>query len=416
MTSGELVDYYRILEIAEDAEQNEIVHALKIQQRSWRKRQNSPTLATRQDAERRMADLADAEKILLDPAARRDFDSRRRSRPPTPTILVDESIDWGERANHSFAQGDMESANHAAQNALTQASSAYAKDHLWNIRAQSALSIGDWREAEFSFIETLRLKPNHPEYHFDYGCALELREQYADAMREFREASTLEPSNPRYGAAIADVHIAIDEVAMALTIMEDIVREHPDDESFQRGLALALLLSSKEKMTTCRVNGEELVYITSIPQADYIKSALTRAMRLKFEEADLRAAIQRELARAESATDLVWYRPKFGVSWEDMFRFKLITVDGKQRQIFYNPIDTGLGWGVIAMVGLGLLSIYGVGVAVLIPAAYIFYKRYKIPAWKADARKVNFFIVSDREHDPEFTYRLGVAHFTKIAM
>ena len=171
-------------------------------------------------------------------------------------------------------------------------------------------------------------------------------------------------------------------------------------------------------MTTCEIKGEDLVYITSIRQIDYITASLTRAMALKFDDDELRGRLKRNLAHASSSTDPVWCLPYFTANSDWFGRRTFITVDGRRSRLSYNPIDVGIVWTVIALVGIGLLSIYGIGAAVLLPAAFVFYKRYRVPDWKATARRINgrIFIAhtSDHARNPDLRYRLGPGHYTKV--
>lgn len=79
-------DYYDILGVARNAPYAEIDRALRDQLRRWQQRTASADLARRQEAERRLRQLAQARATLLDAAARRRYDRALvAAGPPEPS-------------------------------------------------------------------------------------------------------------------------------------------------------------------------------------------------------------------------------------------------------------------------------------------------------------------------------------------
>lgn len=70
-------DLYEVLEVSPAASAEEISAALTAQRRIWMHRQTAPTIERRQQAELRLAALAEAERVLLEPARRAAYDSGR---------------------------------------------------------------------------------------------------------------------------------------------------------------------------------------------------------------------------------------------------------------------------------------------------------------------------------------------------
>lgn len=68
------ISLYEVLEVAPTASEDEIREAITAARRKWQTRSNHPNLSQRQVAEQRIAAIAEAERILLAPAARALYD------------------------------------------------------------------------------------------------------------------------------------------------------------------------------------------------------------------------------------------------------------------------------------------------------------------------------------------------------
>ena len=83
-------DLYEVLEVSPSAPAEVISAALAAQRRIWMHRQTAPTIERRQEAELRLAALAEAERVLLDPGRRATYDAGRAggavpATPPAPS-------------------------------------------------------------------------------------------------------------------------------------------------------------------------------------------------------------------------------------------------------------------------------------------------------------------------------------------
>ena len=74
-------NYYRELNIAPTATEEEIKKAILRERRLWSNRTNAPDLERKQEAERKVALLANAEQVLLDPARKQQYDHALRTAP-----------------------------------------------------------------------------------------------------------------------------------------------------------------------------------------------------------------------------------------------------------------------------------------------------------------------------------------------
>jgi hypothetical protein len=81
---------YKLIDVPATATEDTIKQALTQKQRFWSKRaSNAPSLPARQEAERKMGELGEARRVLLDPQARAAYDASLGGggvgRPPGPS-------------------------------------------------------------------------------------------------------------------------------------------------------------------------------------------------------------------------------------------------------------------------------------------------------------------------------------------
>jgi tetratricopeptide (TPR) repeat protein len=192
-----LVNYYELLEISSQATPEQIKEAIKRQRRTWIKRQQAPSIERQREAEDRVRNIDAAETTLLDPASRATFDQRLAAYVP-PAVPAqqpsEEGTSWLIRAQEFLARGDAKSAAYAAR----QATDHQASHHeAWAVRGQADFLTGRVDDAIFEFTEAIRIKPNDDEYHFDLGSVYESKGDDQQAMRLYKEASSLAPQKPQ---------------------------------------------------------------------------------------------------------------------------------------------------------------------------------------------------------------------------
>jgi len=357
MATTTYVDFYDILEIPETASEDEIRKALRQQRQVWVKKQTTSDLGKRQRAEIRVAQLDEAERTLLDSTKRGQFNQARKTARPESMPSEDAGADWLSKARHFLEAGQMASANYASREAISNQGSSH---EAWSVRAQSSFSMGNWRDAEYEYLETIRLKPDEAEYHFDLGCAYEGAGDQKNALGKFEDALKIEPLNPMYKTAIASVYLTNGISGRARPIMEEVVRDHPGVEAFQYYLAWAIADSCDDYCTTLQ---DGSFVLTSVEQISKIRTEMTRAKSLTFQDAEMRGHIDRRLSSAMEAEKTVWKHPSF-----------------------YSI--TGRVWLGVFIVGALLIAAKGLGVLVLGIAIFGYFKLYNMPAWKRNAKEL----------------------------
>ncbi|MCA0308553.1 MAG: tetratricopeptide repeat protein [Actinobacteria bacterium] len=308
------VDFYDILNLPQTADAARIRDGIRVQRRLWNKRAGQADPTGKQLAERRIRELAEAERVLLDQGRRQQYDasfSSERSRAQAEQSSAGTSAgatNWLQRARDFIEAGNAHSANYAAREAIA----VNGADHeAWSIRANSSFMLGDYRDAGFEFREAIRLQPQNATYHFDYGDALCANGEFSAALGEYESALRLDPGELVYKTAIANLYLLTSRPGEALNLMEDVVRQAPDNPFFSYYLAAALhdvTLSKWSKLT----NGSFL--ITSESQIAVTRDLSNRALALKFDDDKLRASIRENLDFANQAAEVIW-RHSSNVLW-----------------------------------------------------------------------------------------------------
>lgn len=303
--AADFVNYYEILEIAQTADDAAIDEAIKTQIRTWAKRQSHPDQERRHQAEVRMKQITEAERILTDPARRQTYDQQLANYRPstTPASMEGVSSDWLERAREFLARDDAASASYAARQATEQQGN---NDEAWAIRAQSSFLMGRQQDAVFEFSEALRIRPDEPSYHFDLGSVYESDRQWQPALNSYEQAARIAPHVPMFRVAVASVYLQNDMAPKALPILEQAIKEDPNDESFQFYLAIALHDSALDGMTQLR-NGN--VIITTEQQAKNSVALAERGLKLKFNDSELRQSLTELRANGQGALATKLYNP-----------------------------------------------------------------------------------------------------------
>ncbi|MCP3877297.1 MAG: DnaJ domain-containing protein [Sulfitobacter sp.] len=305
MSTDVLVNYYEVLEVSKEANDDQIAEAVKKMRRVWAKRQGLADQERRHEAELRMKHIAEAERTLLDAAKRSQFDTKLANyRPPLPTAggpATSTGEGWLERAEEFLHLGDAHSANYAAREATTLTPQ---NDGAWSVRAQTSLLLGNQQDAVFELNEALRINPSDSAHHFDLGTIYESVGQWDSALGAYEHAAQIDPAEQMFKVAQASVHLQTDKPQKALTIMNNVVSVVSDNPAYNFYLAAALHDATLEDWTRLR-NG--LYVITKAEQIAPTHRNVDRALGLRFDDADLKSGL-RELKSSATEAERMKFR------------------------------------------------------------------------------------------------------------
>src|SRR5882724_1640552 len=303
-TADLFVNYYEILNVPQTADSATLEQKIKEELRTWRKRQASPDLSKRQEAELRVQHLSTARQVLLDAAKRAAFDRTLATQSTSDTTRRPESgrRDWLALTQEYLAQNDYHSAAYAAREATQQdGDSALA----WNLRARANGGLGHLDDATYEARQAAELEPANPQYQFDLGGLFEQRQQWDDARSSYETAARLDPATFLYPLCVAGVYLQNDEAKRALGLIETIYRDHPNETIVNYYLA-SCLSELAEGVPSAR-QGDQY-WITSAEEVKQMRALLDRAMRLPYDDAVLKQALAKTLAYVEDCE-----RVKFSV-------------------------------------------------------------------------------------------------------
>lgn len=353
-TATEFVNFYEILPgIVETSSDDQIRKVIREQRQIWNKRAAQADPVKREQSQKRVRDLGEAERVLLDPNKKRAFDQEARQYRPQENTAAQAGAggrDWLVLAREYFDRGNFASAFYAAREAIAQNG---ANHEAWAIRANSSFSLGNFQDAGFEFREAISLKPDSAEYHFDYGDAFAQLGNFREARGEYEAALRIEPGNPLYRTAVASIQLRQDEADKALAIMEDVVEEYPNEQFFQYYLALAIEAVQLNKWSRMR---DGSYVLTSPAQIAVTREMSSRALNLKFDDAPLRASLNENLTLASRAEEMKWYH-------------------------------TGLqAWGFALLVGICLIGAQGLGILVVGGVIWAYTATHRMPVWKHNSK------------------------------
>ncbi|MGY1846787.1 tetratricopeptide repeat protein [Blastococcus sp. SYSU DS1021] len=351
----EFVNFYEILPgVVETSDQEVIRKAIREQRQIWNKRAAQANPAKREHAQKRIRELGEAERVLLDPAKKREFDQRARQYRPqenqAPSHAGESGRDWLGLAREYFERGNAPSAYYAAREAIAVNG---ANHEAWSIRANSSFLMGNFQDAGFEFRETISLKPDSPEYHFDYAEAFAAAGALREALGEYETALRLAPGNPLYRTAIANVYLKQGESEKALSLMEDVVKEFPDVPGFQYYLALAIEAVQLNKWS--RLHSGRYV-ITSPAQIDVTREMSGRALKLKFDDEPLRRSLKENLELADKAAEVRWFHSNVGP------------------------------WLIALLIAFGITSANPAGILLIIAVIGLYTVTHRMPVWKHNSK------------------------------
>ncbi|MCB0907798.1 MAG: tetratricopeptide repeat protein [Nocardioidaceae bacterium] len=348
------MNFYEILPgIVETSSPEQIRDAIRAQRQIWNKRAAQADPVKREQAQKRVRDLGEAERVLLDPAKKGAFDQQARQYRPQENTAAQAGSggrDWLTVAREYFNRGNFASAYYAAREAISHE----GRNHeAWSIRANSSFNLGNFQDAGFEFREAISLKPDSAEYHFDYGDAFAQLGSLTEARGEYEAALRLEPGNPLYRTAVASIQLKQGESEAALALMESVVSEFPDQQFFQYYLALAI---EAVQLTKWSQVGNGNWIITSEAQIEVTRQMSSRALALKFDDEPLRRSLQQNLELAEKAAQMKWFHSNLG------------------------------GWAVALLIGVCLVAAKGVGLLVIAAVVGLYWMTHRMPVWKHNSK------------------------------
>jgi len=375
-TSDSFVNFYQILNISQNASTEDIKKDINHELRVWSNRTNSPSLERRQEAERMVKVIEEAEKILLDPEKRKEYDRKLQTEYHSEQIVDEDDIheedDLVKEGWNLLIMGNIPDAIYVA----TKATEQQAKNpEAWALLAQAKFRWGETEDAIYEYKSAIRLKPNESSYYFDLGTVYESIERWGDALQQYQRAAQIDPNITMYKAATGALFVRTENYKEGIEILEQCVKEESQNEIYQWYLAIAYhdgMISSWWK----NPNDGKFYCINKV-QLDNSITMIKRAKELEYDDNKLKAQIndtekhvlsmeEREfmgswimviiLGLCYVVPGLVWWfvnrRPRYKINRDIYDLIELgkteLLVEG-EAGFYYSALPPGLKWAAYSL-------------------------------------------------------------------
>ena len=349
-----MTNYYRLLNISETAGAEEIEKAIKTERRTWNQRANNPKAEIRAEAEQRIQDIAEAEKILLNKQSRANYDIEIAKTPEKQTAMpTGETEDWIRVSVDFYKKSDYESMAYAAR----EATQIMPKESIaWFWRGVSSSRLNRNSDAKFELQRAIELNPDDVDYYSELADVYMEQKDYKNACQMYKKASDMDSKNLYYLAAASECLRLDDKTQEAVEMAKKVYEK---DSSYQYGQTVYVLAIYKQIYNGLSFDKQdESYYVTNQTQLAFFKEKLDIMNRIR--------------AVSETAREIKKDTNDF---YERSEKVRYIKSD---KILWYLG---GIGFGFInlmsgagANVGLGLLFIAATGA--------IFYFRHFKPGWK----------------------------------
>lgn len=348
-----MVNYYDLLEIPHDATEAQIGEAIKKSRRIWNNRANNPDSKIRADAEQHVRDIAEAEKVLLNPSQRDKYDYDLAHAPKVTSQsnidgedeLIARAIDLADLENYSEAQALLQQVvSRNPQNA-----------QAWYLYGLVCRDLKDAHKARECFTAATKLDPQNDEFFKELGFSCIDENDGEAAYEAFLHASECKPEEKEYKVYCAECLRVIGRYKEAYQTAQEAIDEGQKDEfatDIYIGTCVAYLNSS---VSNNKPAGKYL--ITNEHQLQFAKEMLSKMKSVS--------------CATEDAQNNIQYAEKM-INDAEKTRFDSMYGDVKV-------------WIIIAIALIVLLSVAklaAVGLIILIVVGFVFYTTHYKAGWK----------------------------------
>lgn len=317
-----MLNYYEICNLSPSASQEEIKKTIYQLMRLWSHRTNAPQMERRQEAERMVRLLEEAEEILLDEEKRKEYDKQlRRSigiiatnteetsysssfHESTPTDQVTATKEKVEelspetieemiqQAQELLSSGSVNDALFLAEKLSKEVSD---RAEVWSLVGHCRFKLGNYHEAIAPFVKASDLEPENPEYVYDLGEVFEKLGNQARALEQFKRASSLKPDDIHYRFKVGMLMVDLDQVQNGLPLLEQCYRVAPENPVYQIELAKAYEKSAFKNWITIYRDHPYLspgIYPIRRTDLSLADAYINRAIQIPFDDSELRNRLQ----------------------------------------------------------------------------------------------------------------------------
>ena len=285
-------NYYLMLGLNQTASEEEIKAAISTKRKAEAKNQNHAKLERRQEAERIMQVLHEAQLTLLDSQRRAKYDQELQSAPREEREIDDSDLKGKEdlvaMGWQLLIKGEVADALYVATEATTRdASNADA----WALLGQAKYRWGETEDAIYEYKRAIKLRPNDAEFYYDLGNVYESADMPNEAYTQYQRAAQINPKETYYRAAAGALLIKKNEFEEGIRIIEQCIKEEPENDSYKWFHALGLYQRAESHFWENPETG--LITVTSKEAAEKAGQDIDQALALKYDDDELRAELKK---------------------------------------------------------------------------------------------------------------------------
>lgn len=265
-----MVNYYELLEIARDADEKSIEQAIRKTRRLWNNRANNPDINIRTEAEMHVKEIAQAEKILLDQAKRKEYDLQL-NQPPKPATKEQPANDDCSWEDEYFRAYDRDMNDYAAQVALEAIRRNERNGRAWFLYGEALRRVEDFTRS-IDALKHASLLMDDVDVYRQLGFAYADFGNYAEAYKSFMQASRMDPEEFEYHSLAANCLRVIGRIQDAIAEAKIAYSMNSENEQARFEYFAALHEDAMRVMAYNRSSGKHL--IINKKQLDYINNLL----------------------------------------------------------------------------------------------------------------------------------------------
>lgn len=222
------VDFYQLLQISTTATEEEIKHAIREGRKEARTRSNHHTQEKRAEGEQKMSNVAKAEKILLDSASRKNYDSELKKFQFSQTEAKQTPVDLPSRVKvgRDYLQSGNSKLAHKKAVEVTQLDNSYLD--AWRLRADASINLEKLDDAEYSLNEVARLAPSDPDTYEQLAYLYSIMNQEKRALSNAHKAFNLRDT-PRQLVVLASFQVSAGELREGIENISRAYEDAPED-------------------------------------------------------------------------------------------------------------------------------------------------------------------------------------------
>lgn len=367
-----MVNYYKLLDVNQNAKKDEVEAAIKEKKRLWTQRQNAPRLEQQQQATSNLKLVPEIEEILLNKQKRKEYDIKLQNAPKDESQVDASKIE----SDDLVKEGWKLFYNNEIADALLVATRATelqgGNPDAWALLGCARAEWGEIDDAIYEYKRAIKLRPNDASFYYELGGIYEDQKQWQNAMDYYEKATTIDPKKTIYRASIGSIFVKVGMPEEGIGLLEQCVKEEPNNESYKYLLAVAYndsaILSWTESPYAYTHIGRA---ITTEEQAKKSQTLLKKAADLKVDDKELNELIKANMKATEWALSKHW-------DWGVLNR-----THGGFFSAFIMPF-------IVLLISLGFIasgSPIGFVIGIALIAFYIWIKF--VPGWKINERDID---------------------------